>query len=54
MNDSKGNLLACNNDTCMKNEECLRFKLFKDGADEYKSFSGNPQKGCGKFVKNED
>jgi hypothetical protein len=38
----------------MKNEECLRFKLYKDGAKEHKSFNGNPRKGCGKFVKNED
>ncbi len=54
MNDSNGNLLACNNDTCIKKEECLRFKLYKDGANEQKSFNGNPGKGCGKFVKYEN
>ena len=43
--------LACNNDTCMKHEECLRFKLFTDGASEHKTFKGNPKKGCGKFIE---
>ncbi|MBT3280704.1 MAG: hypothetical protein HOF69_03670 [Campylobacteraceae bacterium] len=46
--------LACNNDTCMKHTECLRFKLYKDGAQQYKSFNGNPRKACGKFIQNKD
>jgi hypothetical protein len=46
--------LACHNDTCMKNDECLRFQLFKDGAKEHKAFNGTPEKGCGKFIKKED
>jgi len=43
-------LLACNNGNCIKKDECERYKLFKDGAKEYKRNGGNKTKGCGKFV----
>ena len=43
-------ILACNNDSCLKKDECERYRLYKAGASEYKKNGGNPQKGCGKFI----
>ncbi len=45
-------ILACDNDNCLKKDECERYGLFKAGAKEYKTFNGTPAKGCGKFIKN--
>jgi len=44
-------ILACDNKKCMKSSECERHRLYKAGAKEYKTFNGNPNKGCGKFIK---
>jgi len=44
-------ILACNNETCMKRNECERYRLFKEGEKEYKTNGGTPSKGCGKFIK---
>ncbi|MBE0492365.1 MAG: hypothetical protein IBX44_08925 [Sulfurospirillum sp.] len=48
--DNNKNLLACNNEKCIKNKECLRYELFIKGAKEFSTNGGNAQKGCGKFV----
>jgi hypothetical protein len=43
--------VGCNNDSCLKAPECNRTKIAKEGkAIEIKSFGGNPDKGCGKFI----
>ncbi len=44
-------ILACDNDICLKKDECERFRLFKAGAKECKTNSGTETKGCGKFIK---
>jgi hypothetical protein len=44
-------ILACNNKTCIKKDECERYRLYKAGAKEYKANGGNEKKGCGKFIK---
>ena len=44
-------ILACNNDICLKKDECERYRLFKAGAKEAKTNSGTETKGCGKFIK---
>jgi hypothetical protein len=44
-------ILACDNIKCLRNKECERYRLFKAGAKEYKTNNGNPNKGCGKFIK---
>ncbi len=44
-------ILACDNEKCLKSDECERYRLFKAGAKEYKTHNGNPDKGCGKFIK---
>jgi len=44
-------ILACNNEKCVKNIECERYRLFKSGEKEYKTHGGTPDKGCGKFIK---
>jgi len=43
-------ILACDNDICKLKDECKRHKLYEDGAKEYKTHSGKPNKGCGKFI----
>ncbi|MDX1810051.1 MAG: hypothetical protein R3331_10965 [Sulfurospirillaceae bacterium] len=43
--------LACNNDKCIKKNECKRYNLFKDGAKEYSTNGGTPEKGCRKFIE---
>lgn len=43
--------LACNNDKCIKRNECKRYKLFLDGAKEYSTNGGTPEKGCKKFIQ---
>ena len=45
---------ACDNDTCLKKDECERARLYKNGDKNYKTFNGNPSKGCGKFIANKD
>ena len=44
-------ILACNNDKCIKKDECKRYKLYLDGAKEYSTNGGTPQKGCKKFIQ---
>lgn len=44
-------ILACDNSECMKKDECERSELYRNGAQEFKTFNGNPNKGCGKFIK---
>ena len=44
-------ILACDNEKCLKSDECERHRLYKSGDKEYKTFNGNPDKGCGKFIK---
>ncbi len=44
-------IVACDNEKCLKSDECERHQLFKNGEKEYKTFNGNPDKGCGKFIK---
>ena len=42
---------ACDNKTCMKSEECARHQSWLDGNQDYKTFKGNEQKGCGQFIQ---
>ena len=42
---------ACNNDICMKKDECERYKLFINGQTFVRRFNGKPHKGCGQFIK---
>jgi len=43
--------VGCDNQECVKRDECRRNAIAKDGrAREVKTFSGTPQKGCGKFL----
>lgn len=42
---------ACNNDICMKKDECERYRLFKNGQTYVRRFNGKPHKGCGQFIK---
>ncbi len=44
-------ILACNNDECIKKDECKRYKLYIDGTTEYSTNSGTAQKGCKKFIQ---
>lgn len=44
-------ILACNNSKCIKKDKCQRYKLFLDGAKEYSTNGGTPEKGCGKFIQ---
>lgn len=43
-------ILACNNDKCIKRDECKRHKLYEEGAKEYSTNGGTPEKGCKKFI----
>jgi len=42
---------ACNNDICLKKDECERYRLFKSGQTFVRRFNGKPHKGCGQFIK---
>ena len=42
---------ACNNEKCMKHEECARYEAWLKGDQNYKTFKGNEQKGCGQFIQ---
>ena len=44
-------IIACNNNKCIKKDECKRYELFKNGAKEYTTNGGTKEKGCGKFIK---
>ncbi|MBE0495355.1 MAG: hypothetical protein IBX45_02975 [Campylobacterales bacterium] len=44
-------VLACNNSRCIKKDECLRYKLFLEGAKEFSTNGGNEEKGCKKFIQ---
>jgi len=44
-------ILACDNEICKVKDECERYKLFKEGAKEYKTHNGKAHKGCGQFIK---
>jgi len=48
---SSENIVACNNDKCIKKDKCQRYKLFKEGAKEFTTNGGNAQKGCKKFIE---
>jgi len=44
--------IGCNNEECIKKEECQRHAIASNGtAREIKKFGGTPQKGCGKFLE---
>jgi len=43
--------LACNNDRCINKDRCERYRLFKQGAKEYSTNGGTPEKGCKKFIE---
>jgi hypothetical protein len=45
---------ACNNDVCLKKDECERYKLFLNGQTYVKRFNGKAHKGCGQFIKIKD
>ncbi len=43
--------VGCKNEKCIKKDECQRQVIYNNGtAVEVKSFGGNEQKGCGKFI----
>jgi hypothetical protein len=43
--------IGCNNQECIKRDECNRTKIAREGkAVEVKTFGGTAQKGCGKFM----
>jgi len=43
--------VGCKNEICIRKDECMRQVIHKNGsAKEVKSFGGNKQKGCGKFL----
>ncbi len=43
--------VGCKNEECIKKDECKRQLIYKNKtAREVKSFGGNKQKGCGKFI----
>jgi len=42
---------ACDNKVCIQSEECARYMAFLAGDDNYKTFRGNEQKGCGQFIQ---
>ena len=44
-------VLACNNSKCIKKDECKRNQLYIDGAKEYSTNGGTPEKGCKKFIQ---
>jgi len=44
--------VGCNNQECIKKDECKRNEIAKNGtAVEVKTFGGTPEKGCGKFIQ---
>ncbi len=44
-------IVACNNNKCINKDRCQRYKLFKDGAKEWTTNGGTPEKGCKKFIE---
>ena len=42
---------ACDNEKCMKSEECARYESYKQGNQDYKTFKGTEHKGCGQFIQ---
>ena len=46
----KERILACDNDICKVKDECERYRLFKEGQQDYKTHNGKPHKGCGQFI----
>ena len=42
---------ACNNEICMKKDECARNAAYHAGDKNYKTFGGNENKGCGQFIQ---
>lgn len=47
-------ITACNNEKCIKKDECERFSLWQKGAKEFTTNNGNESKGCGKFIQKKD
>ncbi len=46
--------VGCKNEKCIKKDECNRQLIYKNKtAREVKSFGGNEEKGCGKFIPRE-
>jgi len=45
-------ILACNNEICKVKNECERYRLYKEGAKDYKTHNGKEHKGCGQFIEN--
>ena len=44
-------ILACDNNECLKKDECERKRLYDSGSKPFKTFNGKPHKGCGKFIQ---
>ncbi len=42
---------ACNNDVCLKADECKRNEAWRNGNTNVKTFKGTPAKGCGRFIQ---
>ena len=42
---------ACNNQECVKKDQCARNAAYQNGDKNFKTFGGNAQKGCGKFIQ---
>ena len=42
---------ACNNQICKKRDLCARNAAWQNGDENVKTFGGNEQKGCGKFIQ---
>ena len=42
---------ACNNEKCMKHEECARYEAWLKGDQNFKTFKGTEQKACGQFIQ---
>ena len=44
--------VGCNNEECIKKDECKRNAIAKNGtAVEVRTFGGTKEKGCGKFIQ---
>jgi len=42
---------ACDNEICMKKDECARNAAYKAGDKNYKTFGGKENKACGQFIQ---
>jgi len=42
---------ACDNNLCIKAEECKRNEAYKNGDTNVKTFKGTATKACGQFIQ---